>query len=654
MKRWNIKNIILYNKENINKILKFDTTGINIVTGRSSTGKSLIIEIIDYCMGSSECNLADGVRPVLSWVGIVLEKGNNQILSLRKVTDNNKVSNEFYFETGRSIKIPKGNLELEDKNSLNREMIINKFNQLFGIGDVKNNFFDSEYKKSSTISMRYLMSYLLQDDTVIINKNHLLRGLDTSKKSNICNAGYYLLGAVEEEVLGKKEELKKLKRSQNHLLRKKVEFENLKKEEHKKLENLLYEGSQLGILPEEKIKEFKNLSDYKVELKKFSKLDLVVKGIEDKNLINELQINLKEIRRKVTHKRSEIQMAKNHLNQSTKFERVSDKQSSKLQIIDAIRNKKVDSDCFCPLCGSETQGKNETINIIETKLLGMKKEMADVNIERPKIDKYINSLENEQDEYLIIMKDLKIKIAKLIKEDNLEESLRLEQRQNQWQGKIKYYLDDAKELSEEYSLEEEEKLQKTIDELEEEVGRGAIEEKIGDIRNDINSYAYEILKELPLEKGYTNSTVNINLKNYEVAVRNSMKKTSMKTIGSDMNYLSLHVASLLAIHRHFNQMGKPYPGFLIFDQISRPFYPEEVKEEKEINGENLSKEEVYLKKYFDVLFQEIIRNDSLQLIILEHAYFENDEKYRTATKYRWRLEEDGLIPDEWIKNLKTV
>ena len=36
-------------------------TGINIVTGRSSTGKSALIEIFDYCFGSSEYTVPEGV-----------------------------------------------------------------------------------------------------------------------------------------------------------------------------------------------------------------------------------------------------------------------------------------------------------------------------------------------------------------------------------------------------------------------------------------------------------------------------------------------------------------------------------------------------------------------------------------------------------------
>lgn len=36
------------------------TPGLNIITGRSSTGKSAILEIFDYCLGSSEDTIPDG------------------------------------------------------------------------------------------------------------------------------------------------------------------------------------------------------------------------------------------------------------------------------------------------------------------------------------------------------------------------------------------------------------------------------------------------------------------------------------------------------------------------------------------------------------------------------------------------------------------
>lgn len=35
--------------------------GLNVITGKSSTGKSALIEIFDYCFGSSENTIPKGV-----------------------------------------------------------------------------------------------------------------------------------------------------------------------------------------------------------------------------------------------------------------------------------------------------------------------------------------------------------------------------------------------------------------------------------------------------------------------------------------------------------------------------------------------------------------------------------------------------------------
>ena len=61
------------------------TTGVNIITGRSSTGKSALIEIFDYCFGSSENTIPDGVITENAGLYfIILEIGESNIILARK------------------------------------------------------------------------------------------------------------------------------------------------------------------------------------------------------------------------------------------------------------------------------------------------------------------------------------------------------------------------------------------------------------------------------------------------------------------------------------------------------------------------------------------------------------------------------------------
>ena len=118
----------------------------------------------------------------------------------------------------------------------------------------------------------------------------------------------------------------------------------------------------------------------------------------------------------------------------------------------------------------------------------------------------------------------------------------------------------------------------------------------------------------------------------------------MRDIGSDENYLSIHVSVLLSLHRFFKLHNRPVPGFIVFDQLSRPFYPPDKMPgivETRSDGER-----VELKKYFDVLFGEVEQESDFQIIVLEHAFFADDERYVRAVGGR-SLEGQKLIPADW-------
>jgi len=70
-----LEKVILWpvNKENKIEEINFFTDKINVIHGRSGTGKSSIISIIDYCLGASRCSIPVGlIRDEVEWFGVVL------------------------------------------------------------------------------------------------------------------------------------------------------------------------------------------------------------------------------------------------------------------------------------------------------------------------------------------------------------------------------------------------------------------------------------------------------------------------------------------------------------------------------------------------------------------------------------------------------
>ncbi|WP_181022655.1 DUF3732 domain-containing protein [Brevibacillus laterosporus] len=177
----------------------------------------------------------------------------------------------------------------------------------------------------------------------------------------------------------------------------------------------------------------------------------------------------------------------------------------------------------------------------------------------------------------------------------------------------------------------------------------AKKEALENIERRISSIATEIISRFPFEKRYKDCPVYLNFKDLKVGISLPTRFESMRDVGSDENYLCLHVSVMLALHRHFALLERPVPGVLFFDQLSRPYFPPD-QEPNEIELED-NDERASLLSFFDMLFDEVERGESLQIIVLEHAYFKNNDRYKEAVQYRWKKNVEGLIPYGWPEKL---
>lgn len=62
MKRWNISDIFFLGVAGQRRVVSLESGKVNIITGASGTGQSTLIKAIDYCLGSSKCELPAHVR----------------------------------------------------------------------------------------------------------------------------------------------------------------------------------------------------------------------------------------------------------------------------------------------------------------------------------------------------------------------------------------------------------------------------------------------------------------------------------------------------------------------------------------------------------------------------------------------------------------
>ena len=125
-----INSIILWprNIEHSPRCLSFDSEAVNIITGASRTGKSALIPIIDYCLGSDKCAIpVDIIRDACSWFGVLFDMANEQMLLCRREPGKGSTDDMFLLRD-KEITIP----EHIEKNA-NVTSIKNMLNELFGM-----------------------------------------------------------------------------------------------------------------------------------------------------------------------------------------------------------------------------------------------------------------------------------------------------------------------------------------------------------------------------------------------------------------------------------------------------------------------------------------------------------------------------------------
>ena len=77
----NIRDIIIYGHSGEMRRITFKVNGLNIITGRSSTGKSALSDIVEYCMGRSTFNIPEGtIRDKVSWYAVIYQFPGEQVM----------------------------------------------------------------------------------------------------------------------------------------------------------------------------------------------------------------------------------------------------------------------------------------------------------------------------------------------------------------------------------------------------------------------------------------------------------------------------------------------------------------------------------------------------------------------------------------------
>jgi len=224
--KFHLRSVILWSKSTQfePRVIPFEPGMVNVLTGNARTGKSALIPIIDYCLGSSSCAIPRKViRAACEWFGVIVETAEGQKLFARKNPDERDAVDEMFVLEGREIEIPR---QIEEANA-RVSVVKRQLDKLAGLSHLDFAGGDAVSPVDYRIGFRDLMSFVFQPQNIVANRDVLFYRTDKlDRKLKLSRHVLpYVLGAVTPEVLAAQYELERLN---SELRRKKRDLQRAK------------------------------------------------------------------------------------------------------------------------------------------------------------------------------------------------------------------------------------------------------------------------------------------------------------------------------------------------------------------------------------------------------------------------------------------
>ena len=239
--------IILWPKDDAlpPRVIPFLPDKINVITGESATGKSSLIAIVDYCLGSGKCAIPVGlIRDVTEWFGLHVKLANTEMIIARRNPGDQQMTTDLYWVEGLNLEVEnriKKNGRIDDLKSRLDQAAQLPHLELSG---------DESIGYGSRPSFRDMAAFNFQPQHIVANPRTLFFKADTTEHREKLRAIFPLvLGAVNASTLAKQRELKDITKEHNRSqLELKARLDAAKAWEAE-IESYYLHAKTLGLLP---------------------------------------------------------------------------------------------------------------------------------------------------------------------------------------------------------------------------------------------------------------------------------------------------------------------------------------------------------------------------------------------------------------------
>lgn len=631
-----IKSIHLYSQSGERRDLNFNLDGLNVITGKSSTGKSAIFEIVEYCMGRSSFNIPEGViKEKVSWFAVIYAFEKEEILVAKPAPLNgNSSCSKVMFRRGEVITPP----NFDDlKQNTDDTYVVDILSEALGIFNNHTNVEIEHSRNSFKVNIKHTHYYLFLKQGLVTNKDQLLYRQNEEYQSQAIKDSFpVLFGATDDEQIAKERKLRELERDLKLLNKKIKKFKDNDSENYDQAKKLYLEACSLDLI-KNNFDEDSSISEIVSVLESVLKYSDESEKISIEPDIEKIEVDLKKLKSKRREILNELSYLKANEQYTLGFNRELNEQISRLKSIHIF-------DCI------DVRSFGEDHNIFQSltsELKSLEEELSSSNVEIPYLGGLIDKLQNN---LLDINKDIEeaqSRLASLIALLGEGDTTILDQ-QNIVKGRISFFLETI-ELSSNDSgiLNAQKRCEEAIIRLKEEIASQAVDVKLDSVLSNISMYLSQYLKDSETE--FSEYPARFDLKNLTIVFDKMGNPIPMNRTGSAQNHLSHHVNTYLALHKYAHTLKRPMPKFIMIDQPSQVYFPS-LESYQELDGSldkmvdgDIEAVTKFFRKLYDFCKSEI---KDFQIIVTEHANLTEDWFQKSLVEIPWK-KPPALVPLDW-------
>ncbi|MGG4441364.1 DUF3732 domain-containing protein [Brevibacillus fortis] len=639
-----IKSILTFNNEGEKRHVDL-TDGLNVITGESKSGKSALLEIIDYCLGSSKSTIPKGeVTKFGHLFALILKFPKYHLVVARNRLDDDGKKQMYLYRTSQDIVPKELSMDLfTEENKLNLEQAKIELGREFGITVTSSTENIDAIKNEPRPSVRNMTSYMFQHQNLVASKFALFyRFEDSQKRDQTIKQFPVFAGWVDQQYYNYRLEL-------DELIKQQKRNEKLQQSYSKSTEKI--KRDLLNTFKRYYMLVGKTLDDNLSLTKLLSLRKSLPDFTRESYLSEEMEHRhgeLKKQREELKQQRYDIEMSIRNLELSHGYGK---NYSSNLKSLKAILNHSLHhNDSYdCPVCGQGVKVLTKKIVSLKHSKKWLVEELASVKVQGNEFHLQIHNLSMEKDKLNDEIRRLGNEISKI------------EEITDRWK-KTKKLDNEVVYARAEIDIE-----CKKIEEQQANLRKNDNESDVRIIElnrlidgYNLNSYYSQaetffktnisrVIEKVDFEEEFRPADMNFLLDTFDLYHhdKESKSRVYLSEMGSGANWLACHVSLFLSfLHFFALQEKSALPSILFLDQPSQVYFPEKIF----VNAKEKSNDVQKVEQIYKTILEEIelIKETTQfkpQVIVTDHVGELDIEGYKFEDYLRknWRGNDNKFI-----------